>query len=169
MKISVQKITLVAIMTAVSLIMFVIEAQFPAAPMGGIKLGLANIVTLVSMLFMGRREAGFVLFMRIVLATAFYGTFVSFAFSVVGGIFSYAVMCFLINKFDRKQIWVVSVFGGLFHNFGQLAVAGFLTGTTAVITLLPYLIISGIITGAFIGIVAQKLWFSPLKRFSLNK
>lgn len=169
MKLTVRKITLMAIMTAVSLTVFIIETQFPLTAIGGIKLGLANIVTLLAMLFIGRREAGLVLLMRIFLATTFYGTFISFAFSVAGGLLAYIVMCFLINKLDRKQIWVVSVFGGLFHNFGQLIVAGILTGTGTVATLLPYLIISGIITGFFTGIVTQRLWFSPLHKYSQIK
>lgn len=165
-KIKVQKITLIGILTAVSLTIFVIEAQFPISAVGGIKLGLANIVTLVAMLFLDRLSAGVVLGLRIILATAFYGTFVSFAFSITGGLCAYAVMCLLINRLERNKIWVVSVFGGVFHNFGQLAVACFVTGQTAALGLAPYLIISGIVTGFFTGICAQRLWFSPLKSFA---
>ena len=58
MKISVQKITLIGIFTAFSLIIFMVEAQFPVMPIGGMKLGLANIVTMAAMLFVGRKEAG---------------------------------------------------------------------------------------------------------------
>lgn len=148
--------------------MFVIEAQFPLSA-GGIKLGLANIATLLAMVFIGRREAGLVLLMRIILASAFYGTFVSFAFSLAGGLLAYLVMCFLVNRLERNQLWAVSVCGGLFHNFGQLAVAAVLTGQAAVVGLLPYLILSGIITGFFTGIIAQRLWFSPLKKYSIKK
>ena len=68
MKISVQKITLIGIFTALSLIIFMVEAQFPVMPIGGMKLGLANIVTMAAMLFIGRKEAGLVLLLRIVLA-----------------------------------------------------------------------------------------------------
>ena len=66
MKISVQKITLIGIFTALSLIIFMVEAQFPVMPIGGMKLGLANIVTMAAMLFIGRKEAGLVLLLRIV-------------------------------------------------------------------------------------------------------
>ena len=169
MKFSVKKITLLGILTAFSLIMFVIEAQFPVAPIGGIKLGLANVVTLITMLFVGRIESGFVLLMRIILATAFYGTFVSFVFSVTGGILAWLAMCFFVYKLDKNQIWVVSVFGGVFHNLGQLTAAVFITGTSYVFSIFPYLIISGILTGFFTGIVAQKIWFSPLQKYNINK
>ena len=80
MKISVQKIALIGIFTALSLIIFVVEAQFPVMPIGGMKLGLANIVTMAAMLFIGRKEAGLVLLLRIILAAGLYGTVVSFAF-----------------------------------------------------------------------------------------
>lgn len=166
MKFSVKKLALMGILTALSLIIFIVEAQFPPIGMGGIKLGLANIVTLVSMTFVGRREAGGILLARIVLASAFYGTFISFLFSLTGGIFAYAVMCFMLNKLDRKQLWAVSVFGGVSHNIGQLIVAAAVTGTSAVAALAPYLIISGVITGAFNGVTAQKLWFSSLKKYA---
>ena len=91
MKISVQKITLIGIFTALSLVIFMVEAQFPVMPIGGMKLGLANIVTMAAMLFVGRKEAGLVLLLRIVLAAGLYGTVVSFAFSLTGGILAYIV------------------------------------------------------------------------------
>ena len=93
MKISVQKITLIGIFTAFSLIIFMVEAQFPVMPIGGMKLGLANIVTMAAMLFVGRKEAGLSLLLRIVLAAGLYGTVVSFAFSLTGGILAYFAMC----------------------------------------------------------------------------
>ena len=75
-----------------------VEAQFPVMPIGGIKLGLANIVTMAAMLFVGRKEAGLVLLLRIVLAAGLYGTVVSFAFSLTGGILAY------IAQVHKEQI-----------------------------------------------------------------
>lgn len=167
--ITVQKITLIGIMTALSLGIFAIEAQFPVSSIGGIKLGLANVVTLCAMTLIGRGSAGLVLALRIVLATAFYGTFVSFMFSACGGALAYLVMCLLLGMFDKKQLWVVSVFGALAHNAGQLCVAAVISGTGAVLSLAPYLVVSGIITGALTGVTAQRLWFSPLRRFKTDK
>ena len=120
MKISVQKITLIGIFTALSLIIFMVEAQFPVMPIGGMKLGLANIVTMTAMLFIGRKEAGLVLLLRIILAAGLYGTVVSFAFSLTGGILAYLAMCIAVSRVGENQLWVTSVFGGFFHNIGQL-------------------------------------------------
>lgn len=151
-------------MTALSLGIFTIEAQFPVSSVGGIKLGLANVVTLCAMVFIDRGSAGIVTALRIILASAFYGTFVSFLFSICAGTLAYLTMCLLINMFDRKQLWVVSVFGAIAHNAGQLCMAAVISGSAAVVSLAPFLAVSGIITGALTGLTAQRLWFSPLQR-----
>ena len=75
----------------------------------------------------------------------------------------------LLGVFDRKQLWVVSVFGAIAHNAGQLCVAAVVSGTGAVVSLAPYLLISAILTGVLTGLTAQRLWFSPLKRFANTK
>ena len=67
-----KKLTALAMLTALSLIIFIIEAQLPPlAPIPGIKLGLANIVTLITICMYGRKEAFCVLAMRIGLGTVF--------------------------------------------------------------------------------------------------
>lgn len=168
-RISVQKITLVGVFAALSLGIYAVEAQFPVSSIGGIKLGLANVVTLCAMIFAGRFAACCVLGIRILLAAAFYGTFVSFMFSLVGGALACAVMCLLVERFDRRQLWVVSVFGAIAHNAGQLCVAAVLSGTSAVVSLAPYLAISAVGTGLLTGVVVQRLWFSPLRKFAVKK
>ena len=165
MKISVQKIALIGIFTALSLVIFMVEAQFPVMPIGGMKLGLANIVTMAAMLFIGRKEAG----LRIVLAAGLYGTVVSFAFSLTGGILAYLAMCIAVSRVGENQLWVTSVFGGFFHNIGQLCAAAVISGTWAVFSLLPYLIISGILTGTLNGLILQRLWKSPLRKYSIKR
>ena len=166
-RITVQKISLVGVFAALSLGIYAFEVLIPVSGIGGIKLGLANIVTLAAMLFIGRIEAGCVLGIRIVLASALYGTVVSFLFSLFGGTLAYAVMCLTVRRFDKQQIWVVSVFGALAHNAGQLCAAAMFAGTASVFTLAPYLVISAVGTGVLTGLTVQRLWFSPLKKFSI--
>lgn len=163
-RLTVQKIALIGLLAALSLGIYAVEALVPVSNIGGVKLGLANVVTLTAMTLVGRVEAGFVLGVRIVLAAAFYGTFISFAFSLCGGALAYVAMCVMVNRFDKKQLWVVSVFAALAHNAGQLCVAAAVSGTAAVFGLAPYLVISGIATGVLTGLTAQRLYFSPLKR-----
>ncbi len=105
--------------TAASLIVLVIEAQIPAPiPVPGVKLGLANIVTLIAMVMLGRREAGLILLVRIAMGSMFTGGVSAFIFSIAGGALAYAVMC-LTLPFSGKLLWVISVLGAIAHNLGS--------------------------------------------------
>lgn len=153
-----RKLALMAMLTAVSLIVFIIEAQIPPlVPIPGIKLGLANVITLVAMVILGRKEAGAILFVRIVMGSVFAGGVSGFMFSAAGGFMAYLIMCLTIKAFPEKLLWVVSILGALGHNIGQLAVSVWVTGTPSILVYAPALIASGIITGAFTGLAAVHL------------
>lgn len=166
--ISLKKYTAMAILTAVSLILFTVEAALPPIPIQGVKIGFSNIVTLISMIFLGRREAFIVLIMRIILAGVFAGSILSFGFSIVGGITAFIIMALTVNLFGEKKIWIVSVLGAVFHNAGQLAVAIVATGTPSLLLYAPVLLLSAIVTGAIIGVVTTALLISPLNRYRMN-
>lgn len=153
-----KKLSLMAMFTAASLIVFVIEAQIPApVPVPGVKLGLANIVTLIATLLLGRREAGLILAVRIVMGSVFAGGVSAFLFSVSGGMLAYAVMCLTVTRFPRKMLWVVSALAAVAHNMGQLLAAIAITKTAALMVYAPVLLASGIITGVFTGLAAMYL------------
>lgn len=158
-----RKIALTGVLAGLALAVFTIEAQLPPIWIPGVKLGLSNVVTLIAMLMISRRSAGAVQLIRIVLGAVFCGTAASFMFSLFGGAAAFAVMALTVNIMDRRQIWAVSVLGAAAHSLGQLAAAYILIENTAVISLLPALLICSVITGALTGIVAQRLWFSPLR------
>ncbi len=147
-----------ALLTAISLVIWVIEAQIPApVPVPGVKLGLASVVTLTAMALLGRREALAILLMRVFLASVFAGSFSAILFSLAGGALSWAVMAAVLGLFDEKQIWVVSVLGAVAHNAGQLLAAMAVTKTAALIAYAPALLCAAIITGAFTGAAAAAL------------
>ena len=152
-----KKYAVMAILTSVSLILFTVEAALPPIPIQGVKLGFSNIVTLIAMVILGKREAFLILIMRIILASVFAGSILSFLFSIVGGIMAFSIMALTINIFGRKKIWITSVLGAIFHNAGQLAVAVFATGTPAVSIYAPILLLSAIVTGTIIGVVTTAL------------
>ena len=153
-----RKLTLMAMLTALSLIVFVIEAQIPApVPIPGVKLGIANMITLVAMLVLGRREAGLILLVRIILGSVFAGGVSALLFSIAGGALAYAVMCLTLKRFPEKMLWAVSILGAVGHNAGQLAVAIAITKTAGLLVYAPVLIASAIITGAFTGLGAMYL------------
>ena len=153
-----RKLTLMAMLTALSLIVFVIEAQIPApVPIPGVKLGIANMITLVAMLVLGRREAGLILLTRIILGSVFTGGVAALLFSIAGGALAYAVMCLALKHFPEKMLWAVSILGAVAHNAGQLAVAVAITKTAGLLVYAPVLIASAIVTGAFTGLGAMYL------------
>lgn len=153
-----KKLALMAALTAIALTIFVAEAQIPpVVPIPGAKLGLANIVTLVAVVLMGRREAGEILLMRILLGSMFTGSVSAMMFSIAGGVLAWAIMCLTVRFFGEKQLWIVSILAALGHNAGQLAVAVWVTGTVSILVYAPVLVAAGVITGAFTGIAALYL------------
>ena len=147
---------LTAILTALALVAFTIEAAMPPlTPIYGIKLGLANIFTLFALYALGTRQAAAVLFLRIILGSIFTGQLVSFIYSLTGGVLSFILIVLLKRFFPLKQVWVLSVLSAVMHNIGQLAAAVLMTGTVQILYYLPVLLISGIIAGAFTGLCAQ--------------
>lgn len=153
-----RKLALMAMLTAVSLIVFVIEAQIPpVVPIPGVKLGIANIITLVAMLILGRKEAGVILLLRIAMGSMYSGGVSGFLFSIAGGLMAYAVMCLTLKLFPENLLWVVSIFGAIAHNVGQLIVAVAVTNTPKLLYYLFVLLISAVITGAFTGFAAMYL------------
>ena len=163
-----KKLTLMAALCAVALTIFVAEAQIPAVvPIPGVKLGLANIVTLLTMVLLGKREAGAVLAVRLILGSIFTGSVSALLFSAAGGALAYLVMCLTIGLFPEKLLWVVSVLAALAHNAGQLAAAVWVSGTTGILVYAPALVADGIVTGVFTGLGAMYL-ARALKKLNLK-
>lgn len=153
---TIRKMTTMAIFLALALIIFIIESFLPPlAPIPGIKLGLSNIITLMAIYLLGRKEGFIILVMRIILSSVFTGTLASFFYSLAGGIVCYVLMAFMSFKLTENRMWAVSVMGAIGHNIGQIAVACFLIGKAQIIWYLPVLMISAVLTGTFTGIAAQ--------------
>lgn len=153
-----KKLAHMALLTAVALIIFMVEAQIPTPiPVPGIKLGLANIITVYAMFMLSPWETLMILLCRIFLGSVFSGQMMTFFYSLGGGLLCWLAMTVLRRLLTRKQIWVCSVIGAMCHNVGQIAVAIFMTATPGLIVYLPVLLISGILTGLFTGVAAQAL------------
>ncbi|MCD8088285.1 MAG: Gx transporter family protein [Oscillospiraceae bacterium] len=153
-----RKLVFMALLTAISLCVWLIEAQIPLPiPVPGVKLGLASVVTLTAMNLLGRREALCVLLVRIVLSALFAGSFSVILFSLAGGLLSWAVMALTIGLFSEKNLWAVSVLGAIGHNAGQLLAAAGVMRSAAVLWYGPALLCAAIVTGAFTGVAALYL------------
>ena len=157
MKWTTKQLSLMALLTAIALAIHVAEAQIPAPiPVPGVKLGLANIVTVYAVFTMGPGPALMILVARILLGSLFSGV-MSLFYSLAGGLLCFAVMLLLRRVLSKKQIWIASVVGAVFHNIGQILVAIVVTGTPAIVSYLPILLLSGIAAGLFTGVAAQYL------------
>ena len=153
-----KKLVFMALLTAIALTIFVIENQIPApVPIPGVKLGLANIITLVTMLLLGKKEAGAVLLMRVVMGAMFAGSPSTLLFSAAGGLLAYLAMCLTVSRFDERQLWIVSALAALAHNAGQLGTCALVVKTPGILAYAPILAVSGVITGVFTGFAAMDL------------
>ena len=155
----VKKLTYMALLTAVALIICVLESFIPApVPVPGIKLGLANIVTLYALWTLRPGEALTILLTRIILGSIFTGQLMSLLYSLGGGLLCFVLTLAARYVLTEQQIWVSSILGSMAHNVGQILVAVVLTATPGVAVYLPLLLISAIITGSFTGFAAQQLY-----------
>ncbi len=153
-----RRLALMALLTAIALTIFVVEAQIPApAPIPGVKLGLANIITLITMRLLGKREAGAVLLVRVLMGAMFVGSPSTLLFSAAGGALAYLLMCLLAERFGPDRLWIVSALAGIAHNAGQLLACALVVKTPGVFAYAPVLAASGVITGVFTGLAAQYL------------
>ena len=156
MKWTTKQLTTMALLTAIALAIHVAEAQIPPlVAIPGVKLGLANIVTIYAAFSIGGGAAAMILIARILLGSMFGGGAVSFLYSFAGGMLCLLVTLALRRVLSREQIWVAGVIGAIAHNIGQILVAVIVTGTPSIVSYLPILLISGVLTGLFTGFAAQ--------------
>lgn len=152
----VRRLTRLSMLTAMALIIFIVELQIPnPLPLPGMKLGLANIITVYAVYRYRPWEVLGLVLVRVLLGAVFGGRIGALPFSLGGGLMCLAGMAVLCHFIDEDHIWIASVFGAVLHDLGQTAAAIAVTGTTAVLAYLPYLCLSGCIAGAFTGLTAQ--------------
>ena len=152
-----KKMVLLSILVSIALVIYLIEAQIPIL-FPGIKLGLANSISLVALMLLGWKEAFLIMVLRTLLGSMFGGSLSAFMFSIAGGILSNIVMVLLYKWFKNSLgIPTISVCGAVFHNIGQLLVASFVVQDLRIYIYLPLFLISAIVTGYFIGILSSIL------------
>ena len=115
---------ILALLSAVALSIWAAEGLIPPiVPLPGIRLGLANILLLLTLYLYGRRETALVLTVRLILGAALAGTLMSFLYSLAGGLLAFAVMVLLRPRVREARIWALSAYAAAAHNLGQLLCA----------------------------------------------
>ena len=147
-----KKIAVLAIFTALSLIMFIIENQFPPMFFPGAKMGLANIFSFAALIMYSPVEAFIIVAIRTGLGAVYAGNVSALLYSFTGGVVSMAISSLLMyTVYPRISVMSVSVIAAVAHNITQVAVFALLSGTTLIFGYLPYLILIGVLSGAIVG------------------
>lgn len=156
-KISVHKIAILGVLTAAAIVIGIVESYIPSIGIPGVKLGLANIMILVTLYELGILEAVFVDLLRVVVVGLVRGTIFGMGFfmSLTGAVLSLGIMIVFYLLIKKFSIIGVSVIGALFHVFGQILVAMIYLGTSYVFYYLPVIALSAIVTGVLVGITAN--------------
>ena len=156
------RVALYGLLIALAFVLSYVETLFPVylgAP--GVKLGLANLVTVIALYGLGVKEAFAINVVRVLLSGFTFGNMSSILFGMAGAVLSLFLMavCKKLRLFDMIGI---SIIGGVAHNIGQFLVAAFVTKTFGVSSYLPVLLIAGTVAGALIGLLGGII----LKRIS---
>ena len=158
MKLNARSIALCAVLTALALGLSTLENLFPVTlivPLPGVKLGLANIVTVLT-----------ILTARCLLGGLFAGNLSALLFSLLGGFTAMLVMI-VLKRCKGLSIYGVSIGGAAAHNIGQMAAACITLGNTMVLGYLPFLLAVSLLTGTLTGFVAGLL-FRAMRNIHLS-
>jgi heptaprenyl diphosphate synthase len=164
-----KKTAYMGMLTALAFVFSYIESLLPInLGVPGIKLGLANLVIIVTLYTIGIKAACTLSLVRIVLTGFTFGNPVSMIYSLAGGILSLVIMI-LAKRSKTFSVTGVSVLGGVFHNFGQIMVAAVVVEMASLFYYLPVLILSGTIAGVAIGMLASILIQRLIKMIEQNE
>ena len=144
----------IGLMASLALIFSYVEAIIPYSPaIPGIKLGIANIVTVIALYRFGSRDAVCVSVIRIIIAGLLFNGLFGMLYSLAGATLSLIGMIWL-KKTDLFSVVGVSMAAGVLHNLGQLLVASALIEDLRIFFYFPVLMFSGIAAGILVGIAS---------------
>lgn len=151
-KIAAKKIAVLALLTGLSLITFILESLLPPLGVPGAKPGLANIFSLLALIIFSPWEAFAVVAVRTILGAIFSGNVSALMYSFTGGIVSMAVSSLLLyGAYPKISLIAVSITAAVAHNITQNAVFALVNGSVLYLTYTPYLVLLGILSGALVG------------------
>ena len=160
----VRDITHVATLTAVSIILGIIESYIPSIGIPGVKLGLANIAIVITLFGYGWYYALIVNILRVFIVSLIRGTIFQMGFfmSLTGAILSLSIMILCKLFLKKLHIVSVSVLGSIFHVGGQIIIAIIFTSTPGIIYYFPFLLLTSIITGIIVGFISNACLKLPI-------
>ena len=151
-----KRLVLLAMLTAVAMILSYVESLLPQIGIPVVKMGLANIAVIFALFRFGWKEAAALSLVRVVLVSLLFGSVGAMLYSLAGAVLSLAVMA-LLRRIDRFSTVGISVAGGVAHNAGQILMAMLILQTKQLLVYLPVLAVSGIAGGVLTGLAAALL------------
>ena len=153
---SAQRVAVSGLLTSLMLVLGLIERQFPlTAAIPGIKLGLANSVLLYALYMLGIKQSIVLMLLKALMSWVIYTNMSAMLYSLAGGVLSLLAMI-LLSRIKGVSIIGVSALGAVFFNMGQILMAVIMLNTPQLmVTYLPILMVSGVVTGVLTGVVAQ--------------
>ena len=148
-----KKITVLGVLTALSIVLSFIETLLPPiyATIPGIKIGLANIITIFLLYEFSIKDTVAVTLVRVLTVSFLFGNLMTLSYSIAGAFLSLSIMS-LLKKTNCFSMVGVSIAGGVAHNLGQIIMAILITSTLEIGYYMIFLCISGILAGTLIGI-----------------
>lgn len=149
-----KKLVILSMALCVSLILSYVDSLIPYNfVIPGIKMGLTNIAIVFALYKFGIKEAILISLLRVFMMGVLFNNGLTFLYSLSGAILSLVLMI-ILKKFNVFDEYGVSISGAISHNIGQLICAYFLLKTNVLIYYLPYLLLSGLLSGLFVGILS---------------
>lgn len=156
---NVERMTQITMLIAISILFHMIEASIPIpVPIPGFKLGLANIVGMIALYMFDYKVMIQVNLIRVILASLLRGLLFSTAFMLsFSGIIVSIIAVLIFKRFTKMSIYGISVAGSVFHSVGQVIAISFIYQQMLMQTLLPILILLGVLTGICVAYIAKQV------------
>jgi heptaprenyl diphosphate synthase len=151
-------VALLGALLAISLVLAVVENMLGALvplPIPGVKLGLANIVSMFILSYFSLPSALVVGLLRTFLASLFSGGLGVFLFSAPGALLSILAMAAAQRSIKSLSLVGISMIGACVHNISQVCVAVLITGEMNLFYYAFVLIAVGAVSGTITGVVAR--------------
>ena len=155
---SAKRIATLAVLTAMGSIMFMVESLFPPIiPLPGVKMGLANIFSLLALFLLGPIDAFTLVVVRVVLGSMFTGNMSTLMYSLTAGVVSVIVSSVLVEfLYPKVSIVAISIVSAVMHNLTQNVVFCLVSDTPQMFVYMPWLALIGVLAGVIVGFA---VWF----------
>ena len=173
-KLSARRVATIGILTALSLLSFILESLLPPLFLPGAKIGLSNIFTLVTLFMFGPIDALILVVVRTTLGSLIVGNLVSLIYSLSAGVISLGVAILLVQfVYPKISMISISITSAIVHNIVQVLVFCLLVNNMYMISYLPYFALigaaSGLIVGALVFLVIHKVPLSFFEKIINNE